>query len=151
MQDNKVMIENFKEELKKEQDQDFIDVATEKFHSMEDNTQVNDDEKKLRFAKLNMPASVVDFLMDHYGFFDLVELNTLSLYILKTLGHMENDGFKFAVYKQVEGKVESSYQLDIHDLIGKFRIQIANSMNQNKPSVPEIKVEHKEENEKDNV
>lgn len=139
------MIENFEEELKKEQEpgQDFIDSATEKFHSMEDNTQLNDDEKQLRFAKLNMPASVVDFLMDHYGFFDLVELNTLSLYILKTLGHMEKDGFEFAVYKQKDGKLES-YKLDLHDLIGKFRIQMANSLNKNKG-------EHKENNEKDIV
>ncbi len=120
------------------------------FHSMEDNTQVNDDEKKLKFAKLNMPASVVDFLMDHYGFFDLVEVNQLSLYILKTLGHMENDGFKFAVYKTEDGKTES-YQLDIHDLIARFRIELAKSLNQNKSCDSEIKVEHKEKDEKSGV
>ncbi len=98
---------------------------------MEDNTQVNDDEKKLKFAKLSMPASIVDFLIDHYGFFDLVEVNQLSLLILNTLGHIEKDGFKFALYRKVDDKVES-YQLDINDLIAKFRIQLAQSMVENK-------------------
>lgn len=109
----------------------------EKFHSMKDNTQINDDEKKLRVAKLNMPANVVDFLMDHYGFFDLVELNTLCFYVLKSLAHMEKDGFKLAIYKSTDDKVES-YELDIHELIAKFRIQMAQSIN-------------KEKNEKDSV
>jgi hypothetical protein len=122
----------------------------EAFHTMKDNTQVNKDEKQLRIAKLNMPATVVDFLMDHYGFFDLVELNTLTLYILKTFGHIENDGFKFAIHKTTEGKTEA-YELDIHDLIAKFRIQLAQSLNQNKLYDPEIKIEHKEKNEKDSV
>lgn len=109
--------------LKKEMD--------EAFYTMKDNTQINNDEKKLRIAKLNISAEVVDFLMDHYGFFDLVELNTLVLYIIKTLGYMEKDGFKFAVYRTVDGKVES-YELDIHDLIARFRIQLAQSMNKEK-------------------
>jgi hypothetical protein len=101
------------------------------FHTMKDNTQVNNDDKQLRIAKLNMPAHVVDFLLDHYGFFDLVELNTLTFYVMKTLGMMEKDGFKFACYKTEEGKTEA-YDLNIHDLIAKFRIQMAQAMNQAK-------------------
>lgn len=103
----------------------------EAFHTMKDNTQINDDESNLRIAKLNMPASVVDFLMDHYGFFDLVELNTLIFYIVNTLGHMEKDGFKFAAHRTVDGKLEA-YDLDLHDLIARFRIQVAKSMNKEK-------------------
>ena len=100
----------------------------EKFNSMKDNTVEHNEKKQLSFAKLQMPANVVDFLMEHYGFFDLVELNTICFYIMKTLGHMEKDGFKFAVYKTEDGATES-YQLDFHDLIAKFRIQLAQSMN----------------------
>lgn len=122
----------------------------EKFGSMKDNTVEHDEEKQLSFAKLHMPANVVDFLMDHYGFFDLVELNTITFYILKTLGHMEKDGFKFATFKTSDGKTEA-YELDIHDLIARFRIQLAQSLNQNKPYDPEIKIEHKEKDEKDSV
>lgn len=103
----------------------------EAFHTMKDNTQTNDDENQLRIAKMNMPASVVDFLVDHYGFFDLVELNTLIFYIVNTFGRMEKDGFKFAAYRTVDGKVES-YDLDIHDLIARFRIQAAKSMSKEK-------------------
>lgn len=128
--------------LKKEMD--------DAFHTMKDNTQINNDEKQLRVAKLNMPSNVVDFIMDHYGFFDLVELNSIVFYIMKTLGHMENDGFKFAVYKTEDGATES-YQLDFHDLIAKFRIQLAQSLNQNKPYDPNIEIKHKERNEKDSV
>jgi hypothetical protein len=128
--------------LKKEMD--------DAFHTMKDNTQINNDEKQLKIAKLNMPANVVDFLMDHYGFFDLVELNTICFYIMKTLGHMEKDGFKFAVHKTLGGKVEA-YELNIHDLIARFRIQLAKSLSENKLYDPEIKTEHKEKNEEDNV
>lgn len=108
-------------------DKEFKNEMDKSFHTMRDNTQVNDDNKQLRIAKLNMPAHVVDFLLDHYGFFDLVELNTLTFYVMKTLGMMERDGFKFACYKTEEGKTEA-YDLNIHDLIAKFRIQIAQSM-----------------------
>lgn len=101
------------------------------FHSMKDNTQINDDEKRLRFVKLNMPAELVDFLMDHYGFFDLVELNTLSFYVMKSLAMIEKDGFKLAIHRTVEGKVEA-YELNIHDIIAKVRINLAQAMNQTK-------------------
>jgi hypothetical protein len=122
----------------------------ELFNSTPDNTAVNDKDNELRFAKLNMPASVIDYLMDHYGLFDLVEVNMLSLYILKTLGHMEDDGFKFAIYKKTETGHES-YSLDIHELIAKFRIGLAGAINENKSFEPDIKVEVKESNEKNNV
>ena len=120
------------------------------FNTMEDNTQVNNDEKQLKIVKLAMPASVVDFLMEHYGFFDLVEVNQLSLYILKTLGHMETDGFKFAVYRKVDDKVES-YELDIHELIAKFRIGLSGAIREKKLYEPDISIKQKESNEKDSV
>lgn len=109
----------------------------DKSFSMKDNTVEHDGKKQLSFAKLHMSANVVDFLMEHYGFFDLVELNTITFYIMKTLGHMEKDGCKFAVYKTEDGATKS-YQLDFHDLIAKIRIQLAHSMS-------------KEKNEKDSV
>jgi hypothetical protein len=130
------------EGMKKEMD--------EKFNSMEDNTAINDEVKDLKFAKLNIPASVIDYLMDHYGFFDLVEVNMLSLYILKTLGHMEDDGFKFAVYKKAETGHES-YQLDINELIAKFRIGLAGAISEKKPYEPNIRIEEKERDEKNSV
>jgi hypothetical protein len=103
-----------------------------KFHSMADNTAITDETKDLKFAKLNVPASVIDYLMDHYGFFDLVEVNMLALYILNALGHMEDDGFKFAMYKSEDGKVKESWQLDIHELIAKFRINLAAGLSKEK-------------------
>jgi hypothetical protein len=111
------------EEFKKEMDTDF--------HTLKDNTQINNDEKQLRFVKLNMPAELVDFLMDHYGFFDLVELNTLSFYVMKSLAMMENDGFKLAIHRTIEEKVEA-YELNIHDIIAKVRINLAQAMKQAK-------------------
>lgn len=101
------------------------------FHSMEDNTQINNDEKQLRFAKLNMPAELVDFLMDHYGFFDLVELNTLSFYVMKALAMIEKDGFKLVIHRIVDEKVEA-YELNIHDIIAKVRINLAQAMSKEK-------------------
>jgi len=110
---------------------------------MKDNTQIDDEENKLKFVKLQMPATIMDFLADHYGFFDLVELNQMSLYILKALAIMEKDGFKLAIHKIVDGKSES-YQVDIHEIIAKLRIELANSMNEKKPHDPDIKIEEKE-------
>lgn len=120
------------------------------FNTMKDNTEINNEEKKLRIAKLNISADVIDFLMDHYGFFDLVELNNICFYIMKTLGLMEKDGFKFAIHKTTDDKIEA-YELDIHDLVAKFRIELAKYLNQNKSCDSEIKVEHKEKDEKSGV
>lgn len=102
-----------------------------KFNSMKDNTEEIFPEKEMKFAKLNMPAELVDFLFEHYGFFDLVEMNTICFYIMKTLGNMEKDGFKFAIVRQNGDKVES-YQLDFHELIGNIRIQLAQQMSKEK-------------------
>lgn len=104
--------------------------------------------------RLSVPASVADFLMDHYGFFDVVEANMLSLYILKTLAHMENDGFKLSVFKiskDESGKdVPEAYGVDIHELITKFRIGLAGAMNEKKEYNPDIKIEHKEGDDESN-
>ena len=60
-------------------------VAKELYHEVDDNIQFNDDKNQIRFAKLRMSAEVVDFLMEHYGFFDFVELNQICLLLLKRL------------------------------------------------------------------
>ena len=69
---------------------------------------------------------------------------------MKTFGQMEKDGFKFAIHKTTDGKVEA-YEFDVHDLIARFRIELAKSLNQNKSCDSEIKVEHKEKDEKSGV
>lgn len=95
-------------------------------------------------AKLSMPASIIDFLLDHYGLFDLVEVNMMSLYILNTLGRIEEDGFKFGFYKQKDDKTEA-YQLDIHELISSFRVSISDSIKNSQKTQP------KDSNEKNCV
>ncbi len=100
---------------------------------MEDNTQETN-ESGSKFAKMAMPASVMDFLMEHYGLFDIQETSMISFYILKSFAHMENDGFKLAIFKSTKdesGKelVSESFGIDIHDMIAKFRIGLATSKN----------------------
>jgi hypothetical protein len=130
--------------------------SKELFNEMDDNTQFDDDVNKMKFTKLCMPASVIDFLLEHYGLFDVVELNQMALYILKSFGHMEKDGWKIGVYKTIKDeKGEDTYEsfgLDIHDLIAKLRIGIADAMNKNKTYNPKIHPgEEGIKDEKDNV
>jgi hypothetical protein len=121
---------------------DIKKASKELFNEMEDNTQFNDDVNKMKFTKLCMPASVVDFLLEHYGLFDVVELNQMALYILKCFGHMEKDGWKIGVYKTTKDENGKdgyeSFGLDIHQLIAKFRIGIADAMNKDKNYNPTV-------------
>lgn len=115
----------------------------EKYDSLPDNTEFKDEKTNLKFAKLNLPASVVDFLLEHYGFTDLVELNSMALYILKSIGLMEQDGFKIVAYRQVNEKPEA-FELNILDLIAKFRVGLQSAQKVDKPYEP--KIETKESN-----
>ena len=102
---------------------EFKAACNEHYHTMADNTQVNDDDNKLRFVKMNMPAEHMDFIMDYYHLPNIVEVNRASIYVLKTLAHMEKDGYKFAVFQTetVDGKEvmtkEGSFALSISDMI----------------------------------
>ena len=102
---------------------EFKQVCEQHYHTMGDNTQVNDDEKRLRFVRMNMPAEHMDFIMDYYHLPNIVEVNRASIYVLKTLAHMEKDGYKIAVFQTetVDGKEvmtkEGSFALSISDMI----------------------------------
>ena len=102
---------------------EFKAACDQHYHTMADNTQVNDDANKLRFVKMNMPAEHIDFLMDYYHLPNVVEVNRASIYVLKTLAHIEKDGYKFAIYKTKteDGKevleTEGSFAMNISDMI----------------------------------
>ena len=96
----------------------------EHYSTMADNTQVNDEGNQLKFVKMNMPAEHMDFIMDYYHLPNLVEVNRVAIYVLKTLAHMEKDGYKFGMYKtkMQDGKevlsTEDSFALSVSDMIG---------------------------------
>jgi hypothetical protein len=131
-------------------DQDLKDKMNEQFQSMKDNTEFVDEKSKIRFAKLNMSAEVVDFLIEHYGFFDLVELNQITLYLFKSIALMEKDGFKIAAYRTVDGKPEA-FELNIEDMIARFRMGLSQSSKKDEPYNPNIEIKEGESNEKNSV
>lgn len=102
---------------------EFKQACNEHYQKMDDNTQISDDKNQLRFVKMNMPAEHMDFLMDHYKLPNLVEVNRVSIYVLKTLAHIEEDGYKFGMYKteMKDGKEvlsdKESFALSISDLV----------------------------------
>lgn len=120
-------------------------VAEELFNKVEKNTQFDDDKNKVTVARLNMPSEIINYLLDHYGLFDLVEVNQMALYVLKCLGKIEDDGWTLVIHKvnkDESGNDKSeAYRFDIHDLIAKFRIEMAKSINKSKET----------KNEKDNL
>lgn len=106
--------------------------SQELWNEMDDNTQFNTDGGKLRFAKLNLSAEDIDTLIDHYGFFDVVETNVMAIKILNVLAKMEKDGYKFTSHSHGEdGKPDKVYMLDIPDLIGQIRIILAKQLKDN--------------------
>ena len=101
---------------------EFEKKCNEHFHTMKDNTQINDEPNNLRFAKMHMSADHIDFIMDYYKLKNIPEVNQAAIYVLKTLAHMEKDGWKFAIFKTeiVDGKEKmssESFGLDISDMI----------------------------------
>jgi hypothetical protein len=108
---------------------EFDDKINEKYKDMENNTEerVGD---KLKFAKLQLPAHIIDSLAEHYGFFDLVETSIMPLYVLNVLAKMEQDGYTYAMFKTdpETGKCKDLYKLDIHDIIAGTRIRLAESL-----------------------
>lgn len=109
--------------------------CVEKYNTLQDNTEINDPERQMRFAKLSFPAEHIDFLMNHLKLSSIVELNQVSLYILKQLIHIENDEYKFAIYKTtvIDGspKMTDIYGMDIktmvRDIISKLNLPPSNS------------------------
>lgn len=105
---------------------EFKNVCEEHYNSMEDNTQINDDKNKLKFVRMNISADCMDFLMDYYKLPSLVQVNQASLYVMKALAHMEQDGYKFGIYKtkMVDGKEvideKDSFALNVSDLVKKI-------------------------------
>ena len=105
---------------------EFKKSCEEHYQSMDDNTQVNDEENKLRFIKMNMPASTIDFLMDYYKLSNVVEVNQAAIFVLKSLAHMEQEGYKFGLYKTkiVDEKEiideKDSFALNISEMIQKI-------------------------------
>ena len=113
---------------------------TDKFNTMKDNTQVNDDESQLRFAKMNISAKLCDELMDHYGFLDIVDLNTKCLQILHVFKQIEDDGYKVCIFKTEDDesgkpKVTSSFNMDINSVIQEIRMNELKIPLYNKPEV----------------
>lgn len=102
---------------------EFQQKCEENYHKMQDNTEVNDEKNKLKFVRMNMPAEHMDFIKDYYHLPNIVEVNRVSIYVLKTLAHMEKDGYKFGVFKteMKDGKEvvssEGSFGLSISDMI----------------------------------
>lgn len=102
---------------------EFKEACEEHYHTMKDNTQINDDEKSLKFVKMHMPAEHMDFIMNYYHLPNLVEVNRTSIYVLNALAHMEQDGYKFGMYKteMKDGKevltTEGSFALSVSDMI----------------------------------
>lgn len=93
---------------------------------------MSEKEIKPSITKLSLPAEVIDFLMDHYGFFDVAETNEICLYIVKSLAHMEQDGWKLTILKTEKDKKYEAYGLDIHRLIAQFRANMAEQLTKEK-------------------
>lgn len=91
--------------------------------------------------KLKMPISIVDGVMEHYGFFDFIELQSFSIYILNALSKMEKDGFKVGVFKTVknENGEESplTYHVDVQDIITQLRIHLSQKISSEKKEIDE--------------
>lgn len=108
---------------------EFQQKCEENYHKMQENTEVNDEKNKLKFVKMNMPAEHMDFIKDYYHLPNLVEVNRVSIYILKTLAKMEKDGYKFVTYKPEikDGKEIMSkeiFVLSIPDLVKNIMNQL---------------------------
>jgi hypothetical protein len=101
------------------------EVLKEKFHTMDDNTQVN--ENGVKYAKLAIPSGLVDYVADHYGFLDLIEIHTIAIQILHVFSQIEKNGYKIALFKTgldesgKEKAVGDMFRLDINDIIFKIR------------------------------
>lgn len=102
---------------------EFKKTCNEHYNSMKDNSQVNDDVNKLKFVKMNVSAEHLDFLMNYYKLSNIVEVNQSAIYMLKALAHMEQDGYKFAMYKteMKDGKevltTSGSFAMSVSDMI----------------------------------
>jgi hypothetical protein len=69
---------------------------------------------------------------------------------------MEQDGFKIAIFKTEKDSSEKDvikefHNIDIHDIIGKLRIGLAQSMDSDKKYNPDFKLEEKKETNEKNV
>jgi hypothetical protein len=101
--------------------QEFKDECKKSYESQADNTQT--DKSGMTFVKMNMSREHMDFIMEHYGISSIVELNQASIYLMKSLAHMELDGYKFGMYKTtiVDGQekltTEGSFALNIKDMV----------------------------------
>jgi hypothetical protein len=111
------------------------EVLKEKLHTMDDNTQIN--ENGVRYAKLAIPAGLIDEVSDHYGFFDIIEANTMAFRILHIFHQIEKDGYQIAlikVEKDDSGKdvAKDIFVLDIHKIIHDVRVKTAEQLTQKK-------------------
>lgn len=113
--------------------------ANKHYNSMDDNTQIDNAEKKLTFVKMSLSRNHMDFIMDYYKMNNLAEVNQAAIYILKSLAHMEQDGYKFAIFKTIKGKDGKEIidpnnglgGLNISDMIHSLLKQLKKSNNEN--------------------
>ena len=118
--------------------EELLNEAESKMKNMEDNTEFVDKDKNFRFAKLKIPAVTVDFITEHFGFFDIVETNIMAIHVMYMLAQMEKDGYLFSIFKPTKdetGKVVGAsemFGLDIHELIANLRVKMAGELNKSK-------------------
>ena len=93
--------------------------ARELWHEMDDNTQFNNNSKDLKFVKMCISRDHIDFILDHFRLNNLVEVNEAAIYVLKTLAHMDEDGWNFAIFKwnKDKTKTEETSRLDLHGMV----------------------------------
>jgi hypothetical protein len=102
--------------------------AKEMVDEMEDNTQFIDTKNQLKFVKMKLDSATVDYIMDHFGFLDLAEMNMMCIKLIHIMIQIEKAGFSFAMFKTTKDvnnqeTISESYKMDLNDLI--YKIQLA--------------------------
>ena len=108
---------------------------------MENNNQDNQKEEVLTpssFVKMGISSKLCDELMDHYGFLDLVDMNTKCLQVMHIFKQIEDDGYKICIFKTEtdeagKSKITSTYNMDINSAIQEIRMNELKIPLENKP------------------
>jgi len=113
--------------------EDFKEKAKEAFKTLDDNTSTTIKDENggdMVFTKMHLKAEAIDHIAKHFNMSNIFQVHISAIAILETLAKMDEDGWKFAVFKMkkdeegkdvvdASGESKGLYAFDVNYMVKK--------------------------------